>query len=457
MKGDFTRDTFDPARQFSRVLMQQGRLQLDADANEQTAILLHYLRTLARDLLGPHAGPADDLGFEIVTRDSVPPAELDEKLESFEPDARRRRVLADAVGAGDAVIGPGRYYVGGVLVENPRALLYTEQVGYPFNGATTLASLERWDRGLLAYLDVWERHLTSVEDSDIRDAALGGVDTCTRARVVWQVKMLLQPPGAERFDGDAVAGLLPLGTGRLRARAQPAYGRAENQLYRVEVHRAGAATADETGATFKWSRDNGSVVFAVRSLANGTAVLEHLGRDPRRSLEPGDWVEVVDDTIALGEQAGPLAQVRAVDPDGRRVDLAAPGGPGSLPSYDERETPARHPLLRRWDHRADLSSGPLAGALRVTEDAWLDLEDGVQVWFACDGQYRVGDYWMIPARAATRDVDWPEEPGADGNAAGAARPPRGPRHDYAPLMLSTVSRGRRRTTDCRRRIAHASR
>ena len=38
MKGDFSRDTFDPAKQFTRVLMQQGRVQLDADWNEQIAI-----------------------------------------------------------------------------------------------------------------------------------------------------------------------------------------------------------------------------------------------------------------------------------------------------------------------------------------------------------------------------------------------------------------------------------
>jgi len=53
MKGDFTRDTFNPAKHFSRVLLQQGRVALDADHNEQNAILLHYLRTLARDLIAP--------------------------------------------------------------------------------------------------------------------------------------------------------------------------------------------------------------------------------------------------------------------------------------------------------------------------------------------------------------------------------------------------------------------
>jgi len=45
MKGDFTRDTFDRTKHFSRVLMQQGRVTLDADFNEQTAIDLHYFRT----------------------------------------------------------------------------------------------------------------------------------------------------------------------------------------------------------------------------------------------------------------------------------------------------------------------------------------------------------------------------------------------------------------------------
>jgi hypothetical protein len=54
MKGDFSRDSFDPIRHFSRVLMQQGRVQLDADWNEQQSIVLHFLRTLARDLIGPH-------------------------------------------------------------------------------------------------------------------------------------------------------------------------------------------------------------------------------------------------------------------------------------------------------------------------------------------------------------------------------------------------------------------
>ncbi len=33
MKADFSRNTFDPGKHYSRVLEQQGRVQVDADFN----------------------------------------------------------------------------------------------------------------------------------------------------------------------------------------------------------------------------------------------------------------------------------------------------------------------------------------------------------------------------------------------------------------------------------------
>ena len=39
MSGDYSRNTFDPKQLFSRVLMQQGRVALDADWNESCAII----------------------------------------------------------------------------------------------------------------------------------------------------------------------------------------------------------------------------------------------------------------------------------------------------------------------------------------------------------------------------------------------------------------------------------
>ena len=63
MKFDLTRDSFAPLKRFSRVLSQQGRVQLDADWNEQVDILLSTVRTLAADIIGPHGSP--DAGFTV--------------------------------------------------------------------------------------------------------------------------------------------------------------------------------------------------------------------------------------------------------------------------------------------------------------------------------------------------------------------------------------------------------
>jgi hypothetical protein len=473
MRGDFSRDTFDPQRHFSRVLMQQGRVQLDADWNEQTAILLHYVRTLARDLLGAHAGPLDFLGFEVIT-DGTPDASL--KIDRFEPDPVRRKALKDALArpGGNAVIAPGRYYVQGVMVESHRAILYTEQPAYGTGNVPTVETLEKWTSGLLVYLDVWERQITALEDDRIREVALGGPDTCTRAEVAWQVRVLFQPQNTRVLDCNAVKQLQPHGSGRLRARArldkpptelcvippESRYRGAENQLYRVEVHKGGLATGAAGGATFKWSRDNGSVTYPVRSVTAGTTVaLEHLGRDRRTSLEPGDWVEMVDDVIVMGEEAGPLGRVHLVDRDTRTVTLSLPAGV-TLPNRG----PAAHTVLRRWDHAGDVSA--FGGALPITEHAntdqglqtWIKLEDGVEIWFLDGGEYRAGDYWLVPARTATGDVEWPDEVDstgntkrdADGNPMKALQGVDGPYHYYAPLLLVTASDNREpRARDCR--------
>ena len=47
--------------------------------------------------------------------------------------------------------------------------------------------------------------------------------------------------------------------------------------------------------------------------------------------------------------------------------------------------------------------------------------------------YRSGDYWLIPARAATRDIEWPKTNGANGHVMYEEREPRGIDHRYAPL------------------------
>ena len=466
MKGDYSRDTFDPAKHFSRVLMQQGRVQLDADWNEQGAILLHYLQTLAADLIGPSGGPADQLGFEI---------------RPVSPENDKTKLT-------DLFIGYGRYYVDGILCENldrsssvhasragiemvPRAntgaagartggpqLTYHSQVDYPPDPSDPQRDPTKDLKfPLLVYLDVWERHITALEDDDIREVALGGPDTAARAKVVWQVKI-----NQEIVAGADVAKLTCEGLdneekitalkkrlqhenlGMLRARAyvpensgdvcivspESRYRGAENQLYRVEIHKGGKASDQPT---FKWSRENGSTVYRIESLRDkaNTVTLENLGRDARFGLEVGDWVEVVDDEYTLLGKAEPLLRVKAIE----EMVVTLNKAPKSHVGQNQK----RHPLLRRWDQQqGDSKIGGLTltdGAAEIIERTehnshWLNLEDGVQVQFEPGATYRSGDYWLIPARTATGDVEWP---GPADNP--TPRPPNGVEHHYAPLAL----------------------
>jgi hypothetical protein len=344
MQGDFSRDTFDKTNHFVRVLMQQGRVQLDADWNEQAAILLHYLQTLAVDLIGQHGGP--DKGFTIKVA----------------PDANPL----------DFTIAKGRYYVDGILCENDTDTAYTRQPDYPLDEHTQLRNGQIY----LVYLDVWERHITYVENGgniSMREVALSGPDTTTRAKVVWQVKVQQWEEAKAPTCTDVekfVEKLSKLNQPRLHARAkqeQPQsdpcviqpdarYRGAENQLYRVEIHTGGTAR----DATFKWSRENASVIFPISSLQGNVATLASLGRDSHLSLTAGDWVEIVDDDVTLRGKPWPLLQVDVIEPTDMKVTLKVTGGP-LPPSYLSDSD--KHPLLRRWDHQDTKNDAPKLNGL----------------------------------------------------------------------------------------------
>lgn len=436
MKGDFSRNSFRADQNYSRVMMQQGRVQLDADWNEQNAILLGYLRTLTRDLFGPAAGPAAECGFRIVS------AEMRGNLPKEIADQVEAALKAEKteLGDDDLMILPGRYYVGGLPVAATAPLRYRAQTGFPF-GAPPVDSLRQ--HSWLAYLDVWEDFVSADQDPYIRDVALGGIDTCGRAVVRWQVRLLLDPKNRDDFDA-----MTATGTGRIKAQANPSekddmlcsiapdarYRGLENQLYRVEIHAGGAAQEKGDGGTFKWSRDNGAVTFPIRQASGNRITLAHLGRDEATTLIEGDWVELVDDAGFAAAGAGILAQVGSVDRDDLRVDLRLPDGAPALPSFTAAEASARHALLRRWDHKG--SPKQAGGAIAIVEGAGhaIELEDGIKVTFEAGGTYRAGDYWMIPARVATGDVEWPGAPDDP-----AFQLPHGPHHHYAPLLLRTLS------------------
>ena len=421
MKGDFSRNTFDPQKRYSRVLMQQGRVQVDADWNEQLDITGYRVGTEAVDVIGQTGAPKHAAAFGIV---------LDPTTLTPAEQARATALELTPLGAGDLLLTPGRFYTGGTQCEVEDFLSLTKQPDFPGAAAISEAG------SFLIYLDVWQRHLTALDDDGIREKALGGPDTATRTKTIWQVKTAKMDAPKCISDAADWAKIVKLSTGQLMARAEPGedtdkpcvlppgagYRRLENQLYRVEMHQPGALGT----ATFKWSRDNGIVVTRLAGPVNGKELkVEDLGRDEVLGFNPGDWVELLDDANELNGTPGVLAQIDTVERAARKVVFKdAPSGF----TYVKEQ----NPKMRRWD---DASGERKVKTGAAADDGFLELEDGVQVKFA-DGYYNTGDYWLIPARTAPNGIEWPTDPATKKPLAQA---PQGVAHSYACLGWVTAT------------------
>ncbi len=548
MKGDFTRSTYKPVKNYSSVHMQQGRVQLDADWNEQNDIATHLDQTTRLDVIGSCGVPEVGGGFHI---DATPDVS-------------------------DLTLSAGRIYADGILCENAStaipisAFLANNRVQVPIwkvderefqdnewvelsaDGVkpvlTQITAVDIAQRALtfkdnvsqfnvpsgrlrrvvtletqpdlpgapavtpvanqtdLIYLDVWQRHITVVEDPEIREVALGGPDTTTRVKTVWQVRVL---PNVGKIDCKADVQFPAPSCGRLTTDVAstptpkdpcivpPSGGfrGLENHYYRVEIHHGGEAyvwprptvkttsvedvpannqvkvkdwTVDgrawEVGqvvevlskesdaknqagtlahitavdgnnrtltldtdvssfktntsravrrvATFKWSRDNGSRLFAIQEFnaVDKTKVkLTRLGRDQVLGLHVGDWVEVLGDVTELNGQPGTLAQImpNGIDEEAQMLTLSA-----DVSAYSAES----HPKVRPWDQKSD--------ALPVTPGPFL-LEEGIQVSFS-GSNFQTGDYWSFAARTATADIERLTE-----------APPQGIERHYCKLALVT--------------------
>jgi hypothetical protein len=155
--------------------MQQGRVQLDAEWNEQQDIIAHRAGAEAVDSIGAAGAPKHQAAFGIVLK----PADL------TPPERDRVEALGlMALAPGDFLLTPGRFYVDGTLCEVEDYFRLSWQPDFPDAKAIALQNGEKH----LVYLDVWQRHLTALDDEGIREKALGGPDTTTRTKTVWQVK-----------------------------------------------------------------------------------------------------------------------------------------------------------------------------------------------------------------------------------------------------------------------------
>ena len=429
MPGDFSRKTFDKKKHYSGVLMQQGRVQLDADWNEELDIEQYRTFTETKDVIGAAGVPKKNGGFKISV----------------------------STDGSDLVIAPGRIYVEGLLCElepDPVAT-YKNQPYYPSPDLSPFVTLTSpagsppsvglSDGSYIVYLKAWQREINYLDDPYIQEKALGEADTTTRLQTVWQVRLLkVQDNGTGKCSSpfsewDALTADI---TGKLSAQTKPpqdntnpcvlppsaGYLRLENQLYRVQVQKV-----DNTkkAQSFKWSRDNASIETTMEVVSDKIIKVADLGKDDVLGFSGNQWVEIVDDVSSLGGAPNPLVQIDSIDPDSREITLKT-----SVLQFQ----PKKNLKLRRWD----LGTAATQDGLAVVA-GWQDIEDGIQVMFA-NGTFEAGDYWVIPARTATGDIEWPRTtPGLQA----IPQTRRGTQYYYCKLAFAKVANGTVTLEDCR--------
>jgi hypothetical protein len=387
--------------------MQQGRVTLEADFNEEVAICGEELRKETRDIVGPVGTP--DNGYRVIASNSGIPY--------------------------DFSLSAGTLYLGGLRLSLYQPVQYAKQsdwVDTPHNWKP--------NGGNFVYLFVREQEVSAVEDSALREVALGGPDTAQRSRLLQRIVQLAGEGDtcaagralAEKSWADeglafhpATMRLLP--QARLQASFPAApqpdpcepeiaggYLGADNQLIRIQI-------VDQN--TLVWGFDDASFLYRVTmDPALTTLTLQAQPVDAFHQPQANQAVEVLRSAALLsnGEYVASATGVvqtltAAYDAVTRQIGLPAP-----LPAEYGVAAETPRAFLRVWQQTLPFARGtPVrlgATGLFVTLDTTVK-----------GAPFHVGDYWMIAVRPGTPTQVYPQR------YLDAPQPPDGPRMWACPL------------------------
>ncbi|MEN0064247.1 MAG: hypothetical protein AAGA48_19000 [Myxococcota bacterium] len=368
MKGDFSRNSHLPDRQFSAVRFLQGRVVLDADLNEQLDIALDDRRWGRHDIIGDFGIPEDH------------------------PDD-----LAVALEGTTVTVAGGTAYVAGrrVTVEPTTVDVSELLMGDPNPQGSVLLGVD---------LEVREELVTELDDPDLVEPALLGADHSVRQRLVTEVRVDALSDftcrGLRRMRSPLrmrplVEPTVP-GAGPCLVPSQAGFRGLDNVHVRIEVHRS-----DSDGRWVKWDRDNASVELEASGLVedDGTQLLLVGPFSPAHALdrlESGDLLEI--------EGVG-LVQYVGTDPDSRGLLVGPLGNEPFFTSTDFSGDPLR---LRRWQGFAMVQLGQ---AFSLFEGLSAELTTGL-LPPGTTPTAEEGSSWSFVARSAIGesgigDVVWP--------------------------------------------------
>ncbi|MEM9088872.1 MAG: DUF6519 domain-containing protein [Cyanobacteria bacterium P01_F01_bin.53] len=472
--ADISRFLFQPEKRYSSVQMQQGRVILDSDWNEFERLDHEFDRQTIIDILCAK-GTSND-GFRI----GVPRTAIVDFPASVPDSGSDNDVVPVQVVTYDFDIASGSFYLGGLRFENsgqgdsPVTVLNQPDWLQVDANPETLpvlpvgleAGAERYD---LVYLRGWEQCVSAVEDSELKEQALGGPDTSVRVRRMQRVEILpdVADSCAEAFaqlqqqltagpngeNNNAPIHAFDDRTCELQSAARltvtldpdglaedpcrPAgssgYLGADNQTIRVQLTAANRLI---------WSYDNASPLYRVQVSAADLSRVTFLTLPCDQESQPlaGQAVEIIPWGALLSNQEK-VAEVQgefftvatSYNPADNTLTLAQPVDQAwtnwlaAHPEYySDRDAPEQQQYfyLRLWTGGAGEADSP---DIEFTPGEAVALAGtGLSVTLSATGI--PGDFWVMAARPNTPNIIVPW-------TLLEAAPPSGPKNYFAPLAL----------------------
>ena len=485
---DISRFLFQPQKRYSSVRMQQGRVILDSDWNESERIDDEEARRTVVETVCAKGTPNEGFLVQEVTEATV-----------TEPPAVGEEVPSSKA-TYDFALGSGSFYLGGlrfeifteIVADGPdlteRFLTQADWLQIDADlgnlpARPSVADLTNADgsfkvRHDLVYVRGWEQCVTAVEDSELRERALGGPDTSVRLRRMRRIEVLPEvdlDPARQDFCDAAFAALKAQLTApregdltdehhlfdeancelRSKAKLTITFGGegitddpckpkvtagflgADNQTIRVQL------TATNR---FIWGYDNASPLYRVQVLeeAGQPVKIKFLtlphdqGAQPLKgqAVEILPWGALLPNQEKVAELQGHLATVAtSFNPEDKTMTISTPvpqawidwlHAPEHAQYLSDRDPDAKKKYfyLRLWTGGSGDADQPDHAFTPGTPVELLGT--GLNVTFSKPGL--PGDFWIIAARPNTPDLVAPWDLLKEA-------PPAGTRFFFAPLAL----------------------
>lgn len=348
MKTQISANSHQPEKHYTGVYMQQGRMILDADWNEQIDIHKQLVQDNCQSLIG--SGIPKQGGITISQSGNI---------------------------------SAGEFFVDGVKVTLPQAIKYDAQPFYP------LAPEIKAEMVGVLFADVWEQEITSIQDSAIRDLGLQGADTCSRTRQVVQFKWL------ESQDNKFI--LPPKGDSKCTISIRNVI---DNGLFRIELH---SFNEESKEVVFKWSMENGAEQYRIGDIPpdfkQENYVFESFDDDDE--LLRGWHPNAVNQVVLSKDIASP-----------RNNDSSQASGKTYVRRWDDYiQLNIETGVVIAGDDRngfsEDVSGNELARTYNYkAENRHITLQlDNLKVEITLGENLFSGDYWQVPVRIANGELD----------------------------------------------------